>query len=290
MPYLPPIPQTIEEAEAYFRSLQQACSDFFLFPYGTTYSGASLPSVTVGRIRQPVLFATAFDAQESPLSKLLFRFLEDLAAGLSEEGPFAGYRLTDQLRQRGVLAAPLANPDGVEIALTGTMRYRPLRHLIETLAVSGEEWHANPVGVLLQTNFDFDYSPCEPELRSGTGFCGLRAASEPEVKAFMQLNCIFSFPRIITLHFGANDILYTHSPRVLANQTLAAAVAASTGFSLVQGSAAVRAGSPNGWYTSNFGGESYRIEIERTSVSSPEGLDAVYARLFPSFLSLATSF
>lgn len=170
----------------------------------------------IGEGKQNVLYVGAHHGTEWITSLLLYRFLDDLSLAVFRRG------MGDLLQKCTLFVIPMLNPDGVEIAL------------------SGSYWQANARGVDLNHNYDAGFAAYKSlEREAGiTGPCptrysGTHPFSESETAALRDFLQETRPALTLTLHTQGEQIFYRPTlPPVAGARSAALALAALTGYRL----------------------------------------------------------
>ncbi len=198
-------------------------------------------------IAERVLIAAAFHAQEWLTALCALRLCEEMCIALAGGLSLCGVSLERALRGRQVLWLPLVNPDGVDIALHGSVTAGD--YAAAVYDGGGDTpglWQANARGVDINHNFNAGWAQMQALAEKNGKNCpgarrypGVSPESEPETRAVTDL-CRRLTPRhVVALHSQGEEIYWDygdHTPpqgRVMA-QVMATvsgyAVAAPTGY------------------------------------------------------------
>lgn len=246
-----------------YRFLQKA-------PIGVSVLGKELEAVTLrcpGRYDTgKVLFAAAFHGQEWLTSLVLLRFLEELCHCLKHGLSMAGVDTRRALSGRTLVFVPMVNPDGVDIAISGSEAAGPFCDFVREL--SGDQpglWQANARGVDINHNFDADFDrkhPLIPSAPAPRRYPGEYPESEPETAAMCHLCRAHDFRHVTALHSQGEEIYWEYGEHTPPQARMMAQILASA--------ADYKAASPAGnaafggfkdWFIDTFHRPGFTIEL-----------------------------
>lgn len=178
---------------------------------GTSVKGRLLPLIKLGNGNKKLLAVGAVHGREFVTSAFIMRSISEL---LEKE----------EFGDKCLYVLPMLNPDGAEIALG---RDFPV---VEVRDFKGELFKNNANNINLNANFPFCFSKVPPK-RQG----GVKAASEPEVKALIELCEKERFCFAISLHARGNCIFWRDlgNGRIKGDFELAKEFEQSCGFELI---------------------------------------------------------
>ena len=275
------------------RQLEQAFPAARVFRAGKSALGKEIPALGMGRLKNASLFVGATHGEEWLTSLLLMRFAWEIAAAWTDEAPsFAGVT-----REKGLIIVPMLNPDGVEIALDGPRKAGPFRDQTEPLyRANGGKWQANARGVDLNHNFDAGWNILR-EMETVSGITGPAATryggpyphSEPETRGIINLIYAFQPRRLYSFHSQGEEIFWEYGGlQVPQAESIARALSALSGYTLVQNSGLASHGGLKDWFIQEFRRPGFTIEIGKGENPLPiEDLEPIYGRLLPLLTAAA---
>lgn len=260
-----------------------------LFTAGKSVLGRKLFATGVGNLKNATLFVGAIHGQEWLTCSLCVYFFEQLCQAVQQkERPF-DVDLEHILQDKGLIVLPMANPDGVEIALNGAKTAKHLRKQVERmLKNSTRSWQANARGVDLNHNFNAGFSqlrkmeqeagingPCERQ------FGGYSPQSEPETRAIVHLCTGLNIQKVLAFHSQGEEIYYSYGPHTPKNAKLIAdAFASSCGYQVVTPEGMASHGGLKDWFIQHMHRNGFTIEIGKGKNPLPiEDLEPIYTRL-----------
>ncbi|MBO4734677.1 MAG: gamma-D-glutamyl-meso-diaminopimelate peptidase [Clostridia bacterium] len=242
------------------------------FSAGKSVAGRDIPAVRLSKGESYTLFAAAFHGSEHITSNILLMFLEDLAAAYEKGGSVEGINIKKALEGRGVIFLPRVNPDGCEIAISGSICAGARAGEI-TRQCGGDftHWNANLRGVDINHNFDADFDKVkEAEIKAGiytagpSRFGGTKPESEPETAAVVSLCKRENIHHVCALHTQGEVIYWGYKEHCRERcKQMAQIMAATSGYALdvPQGTAA--GGGFKDWFVSFFDRPGFTLEMGR---------------------------
>lgn len=256
---------------------------------GKTSMGKELLALRLGGKRSRyVLYAAAFHGRERISAGVCLRFIERLCRALMTGGELAGVPVRRVLAERGLIALPLVNPDGVDIALHGEKAAGGDGRIRRLCGGHFDRWNANARGVDINHNFDAGWE----ELRKaeeeagifGPGpvrYGGPRPESEAETAALCALCRNNPVSHVIALHTQGEVIYWQygeHTPQKALR--MAQVLSASSGYALDEPSGLASHGGFKDWFIREFHRPGFTVELGRGVNPLPASdLDAIYRRV-----------
>lgn len=235
-----------------------------VFSAGRSLCGRELWCMSVGHGERTLLAVGTHHAREYVTAILLMKHCEDLLENYDE-------KLMQRVR---VVFLPMLNPDGVEICMYGATddAVAAMPRLNGTFS----SWKANGRGVDLNRNY-----PCLWEEKcmivdspASEMYNGPHSASEPEVRAMMELSRRL-MPRLaLTFHTKGEEIYYADvNTPLLAEESLryARVLSEESGYRILPPSAdpAVFAAGFENWFRAQIGSPCILIEAGRYDGAEP---------------------
>lgn len=256
---------------------------------GNSVQGRKIYALFLGNMNSPVVYAAAFHPLEWLTESLMIRFADELCRALSDSR-----ELKSAVSKRGVIIVPCANPDGVELLLSGGASAGSYRKFTDR--ISGGDyrmWNANIRGVDINHNFNAGHAILRKmEQKAGINgpamrrFGGYKPNSEPETRALVSLCRSFSASRVYAFHSQGEEIFYRYGEKIPAgSEQMAQMLANSSGYTLqTQGGLASHGGFKD-WFINEFNCPGFTIEIGRGKNPLPiSELSPIFARLYEMML------
>lgn len=278
---------------AYVRSKISALRGKYRFletmPIGQSACGREIWALLLGHGSHAVCYVAAIHAQEWITALLLLRLCEELCEALSSGGSLAGVSIARGMHGRSLMLVPVANPDGVEIALHGSDTagaYAP-----QVRALGGDVpalWQANARGVDLNHNFDAGFAALQAlEQKSGIRspaprqYGGNAPHSEPEVQTLVSLCERARFSHLLALHTQGEKIYRNYGgctpPR---SEMMARILSDACGYRLAEPEGLAVGGGLKDWFIETYNRPAFTIECGKGENPLPiEDFEPLYARL-----------
>ena len=255
---------------------------------GKTYLGKELLALRLGKRDRYVLYAAAFHGRERISAGVCLRFIERLCRAVLLGGEVAGVPVRQALGDRGLLALPLVNPDGVDIALHGEKAAGGDGRVKRLCGGHFDLWNANARGVDINHNFDAGWE----ELRRAeegagifgpgpTRYGGPRPESEAETAALCGLCRRYPVAHVLALH-TQGEVIYWHygehtPPRAA---RMAQILASSSGYALDEPAGLASHGGFKDWFIREFRRPGFTVELGKGVNPLPAAaLDGIYRRV-----------
>ena len=255
---------------------------------GKTGMGKELLALRIGRREQYVLYAAAFHGTERISAAVCLRFVERLCRAILIGSDIAGVPVRRVFADRGLLALPMVNPDGVDIAIHGEKAADPGGRIKRLCGGHFELWNANGRGVDINHNFDAGWQ----ELRAAeeaagifgpgpTRYGGPRPNSEAETVALCELCRRYPIAHVLALH-SQGEVIYwhygTHTPEKA--KRMANVLSASSGYALEEPMGLAAHGGFKDWFIREHGRPGFTVELGRgRNPLPPQELDGIYRRV-----------
>jgi g-D-glutamyl-meso-diaminopimelate peptidase len=255
----------------------------------TTLCTRRIDYLQVGNQKNPVLFAGAFHGMEWLTTLLLLRFTANLCKAYHMGKKIAGVDVAPFLRRRGLVVVPCVNPDGVEIALHGTVAAGPFCELVYHASHGDPStWQANARGVDLNHNYPADWEALHHmEQKAGilgpapTRYGGAYPESEPETQGMIGLCRAKQFHHALAFHSQGEEIYWNYGPYTPERAELMARVmATSSGYLVSEPEGLACGGGFKDWFITEFHRPAFTIEIGKGQNPLPlSDLDEIYYTL-----------
>lgn len=267
---------------------RKACPVLRTIPTGKSSCGRKLPAVAIGNLKNPVLFAAGFSADDRVSVLLLLRFLFDITDQDDPQKIIAEGHLPKFFERGGLVLLPMVNPDGFEIASQGAETAGYLKKLVKMLeSRTDTPWRSSPTGVDLRHNYDiaFDFNSAQRKRAGEEGFPGTRPESEAETKAVLRLCSAFRFRRVVEFCTPGEAILPAYGKNTSSNAAISGElIANSCGYPLLNPAESFERGSLKDWFVSRSGCEGYTIKAGHSRAVPEDDLEPLYARLMQTML------
>ena len=158
---------------------------------GNSVEGRDLMLIKMGSGQKKILLIGSHHAREYITSSYLMNTVDKYLFAAGNGQSIDGYDIERLLEQVTVYVVPMLNPDGVNLVINGIGSVRD-QQAVEAMAMLKDtyaEWKANINGVDLNRQYPchWEEKKQSTQVPSSEMFKGFSAASEPEVKAMMQL-------------------------------------------------------------------------------------------------------
>lgn len=258
-------------------------------PIGRSACGREIRALLLGHGSHTVCYTAAIHAQEWITSLLLLHLCEDLCEALRRGGTLCGISVARGLHGRSLVLIPVANPDGVEIALHGSETAGI--YASSVCALGGDTpglWQANARGVDLNHNFDAAWADLHRrEQEAGIvsaaprRYGGPAPHSEPETEALVSLCRRADCSHLLTLHAQGEEIYWRcgeHQPPRA--EMMAHILADACGYRLADPEGLAVGGGFKDWFIETFDRPAFTVECGRGRNPLPlSDLGPLYRRL-----------
>jgi len=237
---------------------------------GKSVEGRDLLVISLGTGERKILLLGAHHAREYITSSFLMKMVETYAEKASGGQAFGSHDPADLLEKVTLVVVPMVNPDGVNLVNNGLAAVSS-REEVEAMTMVGSgyrAWKANINGVDLNRQ----YPACWKEKHDDVGrpasqnYKGAASATEPEVRAMMDLARSYGFVLSASFHAKGEVIYWADSGTVNAidgARDIAERISELTGYELMPVSekpSVYGAGFEN-WFRLEFSRPSFCIEM-----------------------------
>ena len=278
---------------AYVRQTVAALCDRYRFldsvPIGQSACGREIRALLVGQGSHVVCYVAAIHAQEWLTALLLLRLCEELCGALEHGGSLAGVSIARGMHGRSLLFVPVANPDGVEIALHGAQSAGPFASQVQILGGDTHGlWQANARGVDLNHNFNAGFAELQAlEQKNGIlspaprRYGGKAPHSEPETQALVSLCRRARFSHLLALHSQGEEIYWQYGRRTPhRSEMMAHILADACGYRLAQPEGLAVGGGLKDWFITEFDRPAFTVECGKGQNPLPlSDFEPLYRRL-----------
>ena len=235
-----------------------------VFSTGSSLMGRDIPCIKAGEGEKKLFIAGAYHGLEYLTSALIMHFLSCYLKSVKTVTDIFGYDAESLFRDVTLLAVPMVNPDGVDIAVNGidlTNKYH--RQLIDMVGIHdfGNVWQANARGVDINHNFDADWQSVKEE-PSSTKYGGECADSESETRAVVNLIRKENVDMMIAFHSQGREIYYDFNGKAAPRSLeIAEKMAQVSGYEVKKPQGTAVFGGCKDWFIKEFGREGFTVEI-----------------------------
>ncbi len=195
------------------------------FTIGESAEGRAIPAFSLGRGEMKIICTAAIHACESFTTNYILYVVDRYAHGYAADGTVAGLSYREILDSVTFVIVPMINPDGVNIALNGPdAAADPAKvRAMDLTGIDYDGWKTNANGVDLNRNFPYNWSgtfsgTTHPAARY---YAGPSAASEPEVKALIELFASTDFALAVDFHIYGEVIYWKDNGRYRLKEEMA---------------------------------------------------------------------
>lgn len=250
------------------------------FSIGKSVMGREIPCVKIGRGEKKIFAAGAYHGLEYLTAAFLSRFVFEYAEAVNGKKDYLGYDVKKLYENVTLFAAPMVNPDGVDIAVNGldiTNEYH--RRLIENVGIHdfSRVWQANARGVDINHNFDANWRSVLDK-PSPSKYGGKRAVSEPETEALVSFIRETGFDVMLAFHSQGGEIYYDFDGmKGMRSVEMAQRMADESGYVMCTPEGTASFGGCKDWFIKEFGREGFTIEMGHGKNPLPMSmLDDIY--------------
>jgi len=259
-----------------------------LQPVGRSLLGRDIWGILIGGGRDRVLFAAAFHGQEWITTLVLLRLCEEICAAFEGDGRLADMDYRRAMAGRCLVMVPQVNPDGVDIALRGSVAAG--RYAAEVARLGGDTpglWQANARGVDINHNFNAGRDQLvQMEREQGIlgpaprRYCGEEPESEPETRALCSLCRRGDFRHVAALHSQGEEIYWRYGSRTPAYAHMMARImATASGYRVADPEGLASHGGFKDWFIQETGRPGFTLELGRGENPLPlDRFESVYQK------------
>ena len=236
--------------------------------------------IKIGSGEKKLFINGAHHGLEYLTSAFIMKFLREFADAVSKNTDFFGYDAKEIAENVSLYAAPMVNPDGVDIAINGLDITNPYHQkLISSVGIHSfnRVWQANARGVDINHNYNASWrvvktKPCASK------YAGPYSESEPETKAMVDFVRKTEFDILIAFHSQGKEIYYDFDGITAENsRRLAEEMAKVSGYAVCTPTGSATFGGCKDWFIKEFGKAGFTIEIGNGKNPLPmEKLNEIY--------------
>ena len=254
--------------------------DIELFSIGESVMEKKLFCLKAGEGKRKLFVNGAHHGLEYLSAAFIMKFIEEYVRCRECGEEFFGYDALSLMKRTTLFAAPMVNPDGVDIAIHGIDVTNPYhRELISNVGIHSfnKVWQANANGVDINHNYNAGWRVVE-EKPSPSKYSGPYSESEPETKAIVEFVRRESPDMLMAFHSQGGEIYYDYDGKAEERSLkLAAEFAKVSGYTATRPEGTASFGGCKDWFIEEFGKAGFTIEIGRgKNPLKMEMLDKVY--------------
>lgn len=188
---------------------------------GYSVEGRDLTLIKLGKGEKKIILCASHHAREYITSSYLMKLTEQYAKIYSsqyDQNNYGDYNVKNLLDQITVYIVPMVNPDGVNLVINGidSVSNQESVAAMAMIKKTYKEWKANINGVDLNRQYPAQWAKKYDEIGkpASESFKGESYATEPEVKAMMELSRDNDFILSASFHTKGNVIFWADSATV----------------------------------------------------------------------------
>lgn len=286
-------PPTFDSLSARLEKIARESELFQFSSSGESVLGRPLWVLAAGEVAAPpVLLVGCTHGSEWITALLLTLFAESLAHAAEKREEIAGICVEPRtlFHGRSLLILPCLNPDGMEIAVSGSQAAGEYAHQTARMMERFPEqvWQANARGVDLNHNFPAGWDILRKlETESGvtgpgpTKYGGPHPFSEPETQAVRRLCAQFPVRQLLSFHAQGEEIYWRYGDRTPGRGLTAARLfSASSGYKVCDPVGTASHGGLKDWFIQETGRPGFTLEVGRGKNPLPiEQLPEIWRKL-----------
>lgn len=182
---------------------------------GHSVEGRDLSLIKLGRGEKKIILCGSHHAREYITSAYLMKKTEQYAKIYSEQkgqNNYGNYNVKNLLKQITMYIIPMVNPDGVNLVINGidSVTDKKAVEAMTMVKTIHKEWKANINGVDLNRQYPAQWEMKYDEIGrpASESFKGEASATEPEVRAMMELSWENDFIIAASFHTKGNMIFW----------------------------------------------------------------------------------
>ena len=209
----PYVPYTYDQMREDCLELEALYPDIIsLDTAGRSVEGRDLTLIKLGKGEKKIILCGSHHAREYISSTYLMKMTEEYAKAYYGSGSFGNYDVRNILDQICIYIVPMVNPDGVNLVINGIEAVGD-KEAVTAMAMlrnTYREWKANINGVDLNRQYPAEWEKKYDEVGrpASESFKGESSATEPEVKAMMELSKANVFILAASFHTKGNVIYW----------------------------------------------------------------------------------
>ncbi len=283
------VPPTAEVCARMGRALCARHPRLERFPIGKSACGRPIDGFLLGSGAHVVLFLAGTHGQEWMTTLLLYRFMADVCAHVESGDAACRIAIGKAMHGRSLLFVPAFNPDGIEIALSGSKSAGAFADSVARLG--GDRpglWQANARGVDLNHNFRAGWDALHA-LEQAQGivapsprrYGGISPESEPETAAVAAVCRRVRPAHALSLHTQGEELYWRYGTRTPERaRFMAEVLAKASGYALSEPHGLAVGGGFKDWFIEEFGNPAFTVECGKGENPLPlADFSPIYAQL-----------
>lgn len=209
-PYVPyTYEQMMDESDRLYEKYPDIIS---LGSIGTSVEGRELLLVKLGRGEKKIVMCGSHHAREYISSTFLMKMTEDYAKAYVQRQKLGKFDVRALLDKVTIYIVPMVNPDGVNLVNKGITAVKD-QEAVQSMVMlepTFREWKSNINGVDLNRQYPAFWKEKYDNVgkSASENFKGIQPATEPEVKAMMNLSTGNDFILAASFHTKGNVIFW----------------------------------------------------------------------------------
>lgn len=208
----PYVPYTFEQMISDANTLQSMYPGLIsIDSIGKSVEGRDLLLIKLGKGDNKILFCGSHHAREYISTTFLMKTIDEYALAYQTSGVYGNYNVVELLDKFTVYIVPMVNPDGVNLVINGINSVKDIESVkkIKLIQSSYKAWKANIRGVDLNRQYPvaWNKNATSPKVPASEKYKGSAPATEPEVKAMMELSKKHNFLLSVSFH-AKGEIIY----------------------------------------------------------------------------------
>jgi len=179
---------------------------------GRSVEGRDLVLMKLGKGEKKIILCGSHHAREYISSTYLMKMAEEYARAYYDTGSYGNYDVKNILDSICIYIVPMVNPDGVNLVVNGpdSVGDKDAVAAMAMLRKTYKEWKANINGVDLNRQYPAEWEKKYDEIGrpASENYKGEAPATEPEVKAMMELSLANDFILAASFHTKGNVIYW----------------------------------------------------------------------------------
>lgn len=209
----PYVPYTHDQMTIDCLKLKESYPDIIsLDTAGRSVEGRDLTLIKLGRGERKIILCGCHHAREYITSAYLMKMAEEYSKAYLNPGRSGKYDVRKILSQICTYIVPMINPDGVNLVINGPEAVRDKQAVSAMAMLKGtyREWKSNINGVDLNRQYPAEWEKKYDETGgpASESYKGLSPATEPEVKAMIELSKTHDFILAASFHAKGNTIYW----------------------------------------------------------------------------------
>lgn len=188
---------------------------------GYSVSGKPLYSIIIGTGKREVFYFGSIHANESIVSLVLMKFIEDFCEAYTADSTIFNYSAKSIFEHTTIYIVPVANPDGIDLVNSKTLLPQSYYIQAQNIALKypsipfPDGWKANINGVDLNLQFPAGWEQAK-QIKYSQGvtsqaprdFVGYSPLSQPESLALYNYTKLHNFSLILAYHTQGKEIYW----------------------------------------------------------------------------------